>query len=122
MVVATSFPFVLCAVLGYKGKWGSLSSHASWAMSPDLWLTPSTNGRIHPAVMAPKNLAATAYIYVPSCKKSKLKTAKWQGNLCIIFVSFSYISIVSKFSTAIEILDSSSEENTAKTSPFTRQL
>ena len=29
-------------VLGYKGKWGPLSSHASWAMGPDLWLTPST--------------------------------------------------------------------------------
>ena len=27
------------------GKWGSLSSHASWAMSPDLWLTPSTYER-----------------------------------------------------------------------------
>ena len=27
---------------GHKGKWGPLSSHASWAMGPDLWLTPST--------------------------------------------------------------------------------
>ena len=30
-------------VLGYKGKWGPLSSHASWAMGPNLWLTPSTS-------------------------------------------------------------------------------